>query len=210
MNNCDNRCPTFREIEPLRAKCLACGGKCDKSCGTYRVIEGLRAQCLACRVCKDDNTMQIAGRGVVYMDSAEDPETVIAHGEGVRSHAPEAYREEEGETFLTKLPADAERRLLYLLRCFASLDPMQVLICHHMANGGGLTDFGVKLDELSMRILGYEQFEKRNAWAIWKSVRAKCPELDELFIRHCEAAHRGRRTAARRREEAGSGGKARG
>lgn len=56
MANCDDRCPVFRQIETIRAKCLACN------------------------VCGDDNTLQVGG-GVVHADSAENPELVYMHAE---------------------------------------------------------------------------------------------------------------------------------
>lgn len=52
MANCDDRCPVFRQIAEIRAKCLAC------------------------KVCEDKNTLQCGGGGVVHVDAAENPELV--------------------------------------------------------------------------------------------------------------------------------------
>ncbi len=186
--NCDERCSIYAEIQEVPKMCNACDeGKCGKTCGTFRRIEQLRKICLSCNACKDTNTLQIKGRGTVYLDSADNPELVIQHGTGKTSHAPEVYEIEEEEIRkgegVTLLPPEAEAKFAAILRGLISLSPIQVLLCHHFANGGNLTNFPKSLEKVAVQIMGYKHLDKRNAWAIWKSVRLRYPELDVLFVR---------------------------
>lgn len=146
--------------------------RCDKTCAVFREIERIRAQCLACNVCKEGNTMQIGGRGVVYMDSAENPETVLAHGKERPHVAPEVYRdgEEEHVRNVTALPPEAEERFREVVCTYFGLRPVEVLLCHHLANGGNLANFKHFIDGVKSDLSKYKHLDKRNAWALFKHI----------------------------------------
>lgn len=153
MANCDRRCPVFRQIESIRAKCLDCTtGKEDALFS------------------KNKNTMQCGGRGVVYMDSAEDPETVICHSIDRRSTAPEVYAEDKGERNVTALPAEVEAKLRELTSTFFGLNQIEVNLLWHLANGGNLANFADTMDGFKADLARYKHFDKRNSWAILKRI----------------------------------------
>ena len=145
--------------------------RCDNRCAVFRDIERMRAQCLACDVCGAGNTMQVGGRGVVYIDSAEEPETVIAHAKGRRYTSPEVYREEKDDMRnVTALPAEVEEKLREVACTYFSMRPIEVLLCHHLANGGNLANFGSFIDGVKRDLGKYKHLDKRNAWALLKHI----------------------------------------
>lgn len=145
--------------------------RCDNTCAVFRDIERIRAKCLACRVCKDGNTMQVGGRGVVSIDAAENPETVIGRAKGRRCTMPEVYREEkEAMRNVTALPPEVEEKLREVTCTFFGLRPIEVLLCHHLANGGNFATFGDAMDKVKSDLAKYKRLDKRNAWALLKHV----------------------------------------
>ena len=147
MANCSNRCPVFQEIE------------------------GLRAKCLACKVCEDGNTMQVGGSGVVSLDSAESPELVLRHSIGRKEHNPSVGREErESIRNVTALDAETEDTLRSVVCTYFGLRPIEVLLCHHLANGGNLSSFGRYIESVRADMGKYKHLDKRNAWSMFKRI----------------------------------------
>ena len=143
---------------------------CDKRCPVFRQIEQIRAKCLACKVCKDGNTMQANGRGVVYTDSAEDAETVISHSVGKRFHSPDVYKAKDPERNVTALPPDVEEKLRQFTATFFGLKQVEVNLLWHLANGGNLANFADTMERFNADMAKYKHLDKRNAWAIFKHI----------------------------------------
>lgn len=154
MANCDKRCPVFRQIESIRAKCLACAtGK------EHAIFK------------KNKNTMQCGGRGVVYMDSAEDPETVVAHSVAKRCHQPDILKNPDEEVRnVTALPPDVEDTLRQFASTFFGLKQVEVNLLWHLANGGNLANFAETMERFNADMAKYKHLDKRNAWAIFKHI----------------------------------------
>lgn len=143
---------------------------CDKRCPTFRQIEILRAKCLACNVCGDGNTFQANGRGAIYLDRAEDAEALIAHSPGKRYHSPEVYAEKEPERNVTALPADVEDALRQFAATFFGLKQVEINLLWHLANGGNLANFAETMERFKADMAKYKHLDKRNAWAIFKHI----------------------------------------
>lgn len=146
MANCDDRCPVFRQIETIRAKCLAC------------------------TVCGDDNTMQVGGGGVVHLDAADDPETILRRSIGRRHHEPLQADVKEELRNVTTLDPETEEKLRSVVTTFFGLKPIEVLLCHHLATGGNLGNFGEFIGKVQRDFGKYKHLDKRNAWVLFKRI----------------------------------------
>lgn len=147
MANCDDRCPVFRQIETIRAKCLACS------------------------VCGDSNTLQVGGSGMVHLDAADEPESILRRSTGKRHHEPlplETSKEELRN--VTALDAETEEKLRSVTTTFFGLKPIEVLLCHHLATGGNLGNFGEFIGKVQRDFGKYKHLDKRNAWVLFKRI----------------------------------------
>lgn len=172
---------------------------CGPKCAFFREIERLREVCLKCRVCSDSNSMQIAGRGIVGIDTAEDPESVILHSIGRKANAPEVYRNTANDNAprsVTPLPPEIEERVRLLLAALIGLEPMKILVLHHLANGGNLSNFNEYFLALQTKWNSYQHFDKRNVWAIFNCIRRQHPELNVLFVRKLDPRNRNGKVTA--------------
>ena len=143
---------------------------CSPKCKHYRLIEEIRAACLACPCCSGKTTMQAGGRGLVYLDGADDAQAVLAHATGRACHAPaEPFAPPADEPRnVTALPPEVEEKLRGVLSTFFGLRQTEVLLLHHLANGGNLSTFGDCLASFARQAAAYKHFDKRNSWAILK------------------------------------------
>ena len=146
---------------------------CDAKCPVFRQIEALRDKCLACNVCADGNTLQVGGSGVVHLDAAEDPESVLQRSIGKRFHQMGDIDGEEAELRnVTALDPETEETLRSVTASFFGLKPIEVLLLHHLANGGNLGNFSELIANVQRDLGKYKHLDKRNAWAIFKRIGA--------------------------------------
>jgi len=143
---------------------------CDKRCPTFRQIEVLRAKCLACNVCKETNTFQANGRGAVYLQSADDQELLLRHSVGRRHHDPDVYSEKSCDDGVTALPTDVEDTLRRMTSTFFGLRLIEVALLWHLANGGNLANFSDVMTRFRADLDRYKHLDKRNAWSIFKHI----------------------------------------
>ena len=147
MANCDAKCPVFRQIEALRDTCLACG------------------------VCGKKNTLQVGGAGVVHLDAAEEPETILQRSIGKRHHQSRDIDGEEAEMRnVTALDPEVEDKLRSVVTSFFGLKPIEVLLLHHLTNGGNLGNFSEFIAGVQRDLGKYKHLDKRNAWAMFKRI----------------------------------------
>lgn len=169
MANCDNRCPTFREIQVLN----------DRTPESIR--EELRAKCLDCPVFrvkkqkdgteKESDTMQLGGRGAVHIDAADNPDAVMLHSIGRKCQQPEVFRPKDARIrSVTALDPAIEEKFREVTCTFFGLKPVEVLLLHHLANGGNLANFNRYVKALTKDLGKYKHLDKRNAWAIFKRI----------------------------------------
>lgn len=144
---------------------------CDAKCPVFRQIETLRDKCLACNVCGRGNTLQVGGSGVVHLDAAEEPETILQRSVGKRKHL---FEEEALEAELphnvTQLPEDVEETLRFVLTSLFGLTPIEFLLLHHLDNGGNLGNFSAYIADLMQDLGKYKRLNKGTAWAIFQRI----------------------------------------
>lgn len=144
---------------------------CDDKCPVFRQIEALREKCLACTVCADGSTLQCGGSGVVHLDAAEEPETVLQRAIGKRYHQNRDIDGEEAELRnVTALDPETEETLRSVTASFFGLKPIEVLLLHHLANGGNLGNFSELIADVQRNLGKYKHLDKRNAWAMFKRI----------------------------------------
>lgn len=144
---------------------------CDDKCPVFRQIEALRDRCLACNVCGDSNTLQVGGSGVVHIDAAEEPETILQRSIGKRHHLPHDLDDRKEELRnVTALDPEAEETLRSVTTSFFGLKGIEVLLLHHLANGGNLSNFSEYIAATQRDLGKYKHLDKRNAWAMFKRI----------------------------------------
>lgn len=144
---------------------------CDAKCPVFRQIETLRDKCLACNVCADSRTLQVGGSGVVHLDAAEEPEIILQRSISKRHHQFEGIDGEEEELRnVTALDPETEETLRSVTASFFGLKPIEVLLLHHLANGGNLGNFSTYIADLMQDLGKYKRLNKGTAWAIFKRI----------------------------------------
>lgn len=144
---------------------------CDDKCPVFRQIEALREECLACDVCGKKNTLQVGGAGVVHLDAAEEPETILRRSIGKRYHQFQDIDGEEAELRnVTALDPETENTLRSVTASFFGLKPIEVLLLHHLANGGNLGNFSEFIADVQYNLGKYKRLNKGTAWAMFKRI----------------------------------------
>ena len=124
-------------------------------------------------MCGDSNTLQVGGSGVVHLDAAEEPETILQRSIGKRHHQNRDIDGEEAEMRnVTALDPETEDKLRSVVTSFFGLKPIEVLLLHHLANGGNLGNFSEFIAGVQRDLGKYKHLDKRNAWAMFKRIGA--------------------------------------
>ena len=164
-------CPHAKLLADARAACTSCTSPTctPDTCPNAALLERARAACLAC-TCGG----KPAGHGgQVSFEAA---------GEAVVERSA-AYIDRSPREQVTTLPPAVEGKVADLLRGWLDLSAIEVLLVHHICNGGTTNTFGDKLAKISEKIASMNPQRtgmRATAWAQWKSIMRRFPFMAKL------------------------------
>lgn len=139
------------------------------NCPHAALLERARAACLACTC---------GGRPAGHGGQV----SIEAAGERiVERQAVEIDRTPRGQ--VTNLPPAVEQSVADLLRGWLDLSAVEVLLVHHICNGGTTQTFGAKLVQLREvinRMKPQRSGMRATAWAQWRSIMCRFPFMAKL------------------------------
>ena len=163
MKHCLN-CEVYRE----RVKLSLCADGLSAE-----QTDALRDKCLRCNMCGNGSTLQVGGVGVVHLDAADNPETIMRFS-AVRT---EPTRPES----VSALPLELEQIFRARIIDIFNLPIRHVLFFIHLMRGGCLMDFSDFMEQVQ-NIKSKLNFDKRSAWSFKQQIIGRLPWLKDIFI----------------------------
>jgi len=136
------------------------------ACPYQKQIDALRRRCIAC----NPETTGGTPHGKVKAD------------EFTLNSAPRAIDfDRSPSTRATHLAPEDEHKLRMAMTSLFGLDPIDLLLVHHLMQGGHLEDFDTKLDAVVARSRGYRGATRGMAWAKKVNILRKLPIMAEVL-----------------------------
>lgn len=140
-----------------------------KNCPHAKLLADARAACIKCTRGREPS-----GRGGQV--------SIEAAGEAIVGRSA-AYIDRSPREQVTTLPPAVEGKVADLLRGWLDLSAIEVLLVHHICNGGTTNTFGDKLAKISEKISSMNPQRtgmRATAWAQWKSIMRRFPFMAKL------------------------------
>lgn len=174
-SNCSTQnCPHAELLAQARAACIACNStKCEPSlCPNESILGKARAACLHC-----PRGREPAGRGgTISFDKAGE---LVVNREA-------KYIDRSPRGQVTSLPLEQEERIADIMRKWVMLTPQDILLIHHICNGGKVSTFGAYLAATRKRIDQFKNITDKSfratAWGMWQVILDTIPTFKALEV----------------------------
>lgn len=131
----------------------------------------METKCHNCKHRNDPNRLQRCLKCRKADDESYHGKVVHLNGRDI------AQKTQAGSRYVTDLPNDIEDKLREAMCSLFGLDPIELLLVHHLINGGRLSSFGDRLAKVASRIGRYRGSQRAQAHAMKEAIGRKMPTI---------------------------------